>query len=94
MLYSPEGAQTLAVRTRVAWAHEQSSNPDVSAGLQTLSDRKFSVGGTSPVADLLLLSAGVALRISNRVSIGANLDGEFAGRSRTYSGTGVVRYDW
>ena len=94
MLFSREEAQALAVRTRVACAHDQSTNPDVTAGLQTLLDRKFSVGGTAPVANLLLLSAGVEQRLSNRVSIGANFDGEFSGRSRTYSGSGVVRYDW
>jgi uncharacterized protein YhjY with autotransporter beta-barrel domain len=94
MLFSPEGAQGLAVRTRVAWAHDQSTNPDVTAGFQTLAEHNFSVGGTAPVANLLLLSAGVELRLSNRVSIGANFDGEFSGRSRTYSATGVVRYDW
>lgn len=50
MLYYPEGAQTLAVRTRVARAYDQSTNPDVTAGFQTLVEHNFSVGGTAPVA--------------------------------------------
>src|SRR5204862_16057 len=45
----------LAIRTRAAWAHVISNNPNVGAGFQMLPDSSFSVGGTPPVADLAVL---------------------------------------
>jgi hypothetical protein len=32
--------------------------------------------------------------LDNGVALIAKVDGEFAGRSQTYAGTGVVRYTW
>jgi hypothetical protein len=40
------------------------------------------------------MSAGAEYRLANNMSIGAKFDGEFAGTSQTYAGTGTVRYVW
>jgi uncharacterized protein with beta-barrel porin domain len=46
------------------------------------------------VKDSALVSAGGELRIANGVTLLAKFDGEFAGRSNTYAGTGTIRYRW
>jgi len=45
-------------------------------------------------ADILLTSLGAELRLVNRWSVAGRFDGEFAGGSQTYAGTGTVRYAW
>lgn len=93
-LFALKNGNALAIRTRAAWAHDHSDNPNVNALFQTVPGGNFSVSGTAPVPNLALLSAGAELRLPNRVTLGAKFDGEFAGRSQTYTGTGMVRYEW
>jgi hypothetical protein len=40
------------------------------------------------------VSGGTELRLANGVSLIGKFDGEFASRSSTYAGTGMVRYAW
>ena len=61
---------------------------------QTLPGASFIVNGALPVKDSPLVSAGGELRIANGVTMLAKFDGEFAGRSNTYAGTGTLRYRW
>ena len=44
--------------------------------------------------DSALASAGAELKLANGVALIGKLDGEFAGRSNTYAGTGTVRWTW
>lgn len=92
MALSHEAA--LALRMRAAWAHDRSNNPGISAAFQTLPGASFTVDGTRAPSNLALLSAGAEIRFTNNVSIGAKLDAEFAKGTRTYAGTGSVRYEW
>ena len=46
----------------------------------------------TPAKNSALTSAGAELRLI--VSVLAKFDGEFATHSRTYAGTGTVRYVW
>ena len=60
-------------------------------GLPTAS---FVVNGATPPKDLLLLTAGAEWRLHTGWSLLAKFDGEFADRSRTYTGTGRAQYAW
>src|SRR5499426_1430472 len=84
----------LALRGRVAWAHDWVSDATLVPVFQTLPGASFIVNGALPVKDSALVSAGGELRVANGVTLLANFDGEFAGRSNTYAGTVTIRYRW
>ena len=84
----------LALRGRLAWAHDWVGDPSLAAVFQTLPGASFIVNGAVPVKDSALVSAGAEYRIANGVTLLAKFDGEFASRSTTYAGTGTVRYAW
>jgi T5SS/PEP-CTERM-associated repeat protein/autotransporter-associated beta strand protein len=84
----------LALRGRVAWAHDWVSDPTLMPLFQTLPGASFIVNGALPVKDSALASAGGELRLANGLTLLAKFDGEFASRSNTYAGTGTIRYRW
>jgi autotransporter-associated beta strand protein len=84
----------LALRARLAWAHDWVSDPTLAAVFQTLPGASFVVNGATPARDSALASAGTELRLANGVTLLAKFDGEFASHSSTYAGTGTVRYTW
>jgi autotransporter-associated beta strand protein len=84
----------LALRGRLAWAHDWVSDPTLAALFQTLPGASFVVNGATPVKDSALVSAAAEYRIANGVTLLAKFDGEFASRSTIYAGTGTVRYAW
>jgi outer membrane autotransporter protein len=84
----------LALRGRVAWAHDWVSNPTLAAVFQTLPGASFIVNGATPAQDSALTSAGAELRLANGITLLAKFDGEFASHSSTYAGTGMIRYRW
>jgi autotransporter-associated beta strand protein len=84
----------LALRGRVAWAHDWVSDATLVPLFQTLPGASYIVNGALPVKDSALVSAGGELRVANGVTLLAKFDGEFAGRSNTYAGTGTIRYRW
>jgi autotransporter-associated beta strand protein len=84
----------LALRGRVAWAHDWVSDATLAPVFQTLPGASFIVNGALPVKDSALVSAGGELRIANGVTLLAKFDGEFASHSSTYAGTGTLRYRW
>jgi uncharacterized protein with beta-barrel porin domain len=80
----------LTLRARLAWAHDWVSDPVLGAVFQTLPGASFVVNGATPAKDSALASAGTELRLANGVSLIGKFDGEFAGHSSTYAGTGTV----
>ena len=84
----------LALRARLAWAHDWVSDPTLAAVFQALPGASFIVNGAAPVKNSALVSGGTELRLANGVSLIGKFDGEFASRSSTYAGTGMVRYAW
>jgi outer membrane autotransporter protein len=84
----------LALRGRVAWAHDWISDPNVLPTFQALPGASFIVQGATPAKNSALTSAGAELRLINGVSLVGKFDGEFAAHSQTYAGTGTVRYTW
>jgi autotransporter-associated beta strand protein/T5SS/PEP-CTERM-associated repeat protein len=84
----------LALRARLAWAHDWVSDPTLAPVFQALPGASFIVNGAAPVKNSALVSGGTELRLANGVSLLGKFDGEFASRSSTYAGTGMVRYAW
>jgi hypothetical protein len=85
---------SLALRGRVAWAHDWISDPSLVPVFEALPGASFIVNGATPAKNSALTSAGAELRLINGVSVLAKFDGEFATHSQTYAGTGTVRYVW
>jgi uncharacterized protein with beta-barrel porin domain len=85
----------LALRARVAWAHDSVSDPTLLPVFQALPGAgSFIVNGATPARNSALTSAGAEFRLANGVTLLAKFDGEFASRSSTYAGTGAIRYRW
>jgi uncharacterized protein with beta-barrel porin domain len=84
----------LALRSRLAWAHNWVSDPTLAAVFQTLPGGSFIVNGATPAKDSALVSAGAELRLANGVSLLGKVDGELASHATTYAGTGTVRVNW
>jgi autotransporter-associated beta strand protein len=84
----------LALRGRVAWAHDWVSDPTLAPAFQALPGASFIVNGATPAKNSALASAGTELRLANGVTLLAKFDGEFAAHSSTYAGTGTVRFMW
>jgi uncharacterized protein with beta-barrel porin domain len=84
----------LALRGRVAWAHDWASDPTLTPLFQALPGASFVVNGAPPVQNSALASAGGELRLANGITLIARFDSEFASRSSTYAVTGTLRYRW
>ena len=84
----------LAMRGRIAWVHEQSDAPSVTASFQALPGSSFNVIGASSAANRVLLSIGSELRLASRWSLASKFDGEFAPGTQSYAGSATVRYQW
>jgi outer membrane autotransporter protein len=84
----------LALRGRVAWAHDWVSDPTLAPLFQALPGASFVVNGATLPQNSALASAGGELRLANGVTLLAKFDGEFASHSSTYAGTGTFRYRW
>jgi uncharacterized protein with beta-barrel porin domain len=88
------GTMPLTLRARAAWAHDWISNPALTAAFEALPGAGFVVNGAVPAKDRALASVGGDLRVAPNWVLQARLDGEFAGHSQTYAGTGTLRYSW
>jgi outer membrane autotransporter protein len=84
----------LALRGKVAWAHDWVTDPSLVPGFEALPGASFTVNGATPAKNSALTSAGAELRLINGFSLLGKFDGEFAAHSQTYAGTGTVRYVW
>jgi outer membrane autotransporter protein len=84
----------LALRGRLAWAHDWVSDPTLTPLFLSLPGASFTVTGAIPPHDSALTSVGAELRFANHISLLAEFDGEFGSNSQTYAGTGTIRYTW
>jgi autotransporter-associated beta strand protein len=92
LLVNPDAV--LALRGRVAWAHDWVSDPILASVFQTLPGSNFTVDGAIAAKNSALASAGAELRLANGATLLAKFDGQFASHSSTYAGTGTLRYRW
>jgi uncharacterized protein with beta-barrel porin domain len=84
----------LTLRARAAWAHAFDTDRAIAATFLSLPGPSFTVFGASPAANAALVSAGAELKFANGVALRAKFDGEFAGRSNFYGGTGGLYVTW
>nr|WP_284701059.1 autotransporter outer membrane beta-barrel domain-containing protein [Rhodoplanes tepidamans] len=84
----------LTLRGRLGWAHEFSTERAAVASFVNLSPAGFTVLGASPAADAALVSAGAELTLSRGVTLRAGFDGQLAGATQIYSGTGSLAVAW
>ena len=84
----------LMLRGRAAWAHDNWSEPNMTATFQAMPGPLFTVYGALPARDLLLASAGAEVRYGNGISFAMTFDSEFAEQSQNFGGTGRLRYVW
>ena len=59
----------LALRARLAWAHDSVSDPALAPVFQALPGASFIVNGVAPATNSALASAGAELRLANGVSL-------------------------
>jgi outer membrane autotransporter protein len=88
------GGTPLVLRGRLAWAHDFVSNPSLGAAFESLPGTSFVVNGAPIPNDSALVSAGAEFYLTPRWTLLAKFDGEFAGGSQSYGGSGTLRYIW
>lgn len=91
--YVVEGG-VFTLKAKTAWAHDWNTERTATASFQALPGTSFIVNGARLSADAALLSLGGEMDWGRGWTVAANLDGEFAANSRTYSGKGSVKYAW
>ncbi|MCP3382337.1 autotransporter domain-containing protein [Bradyrhizobium sp. CCGUVB4N] len=84
----------LTLRGRLAWAHDTNTNRFVNAAFQTLPGAAFTVGGAQPAADSALVGSRAEMKWRNGLSLAGMVEGEFSQSTQTYTGKGMVRYEW
>jgi outer membrane autotransporter protein len=87
-------ASVLALRSKLAYAHDWTSDPTCSATFQVLPGASFTVTGAPPAHDSGLASIGAELRLANGLMLDAKFDDEFSAHAQTYAGTATMRYLW
>lgn len=85
---------TLNLRGRAAWAHNFSSERSVGAFFQVVPAASFVVNGAAQAPDLALVTLSAETRWTNGFSLTAAFDGEFSAVANSYTGKGIVRYQW
>jgi autotransporter-associated beta strand protein len=93
-LMALDATTILALRGKLAYAHDWVSDPTAAATFQALPGASFIVNGAAPPRNSGLASVGAEVRFANGIAVGAKFDGEFAAASQTYAGTGTLRYVW
>jgi autotransporter-associated beta strand protein len=84
----------LTLRGRLAWAHDTNTNRFVNAAFQTLPGAAFTVSGARPAADSALVGGRAEMKWRNGLSLAGTVEGEFSRSAQTYTGKGMVRYEW
>ena len=84
----------LALRGRVAWAHDFNPDRAAAATFQALPLASFVVNGSAQARDAALTTASVEMKWLNGWSAAATFEGEFSSVTRSYAGKGSVRYGW
>ncbi len=89
------GANTvLALRTRLAWAHENWSDDRMRVSFQALPGQGFALSGADGDADAALVSAGAELGFANGFSLAGLFDSRLSQHAQAYSGTARLSYRW
>ncbi len=84
----------LALRSRLAWAYDFNTSRRFTASLQGLPSTFFTIEGAASTPNLALGTAVVELRFRNHLSVGGRFETEFAKNLWSYSGKGIIRFEW
>lgn len=76
---------------RAAWAHYFRRDADLTASLIDLPGASFTATGAETDRNSALVSAGLAARLRENLSLGLNLDGEFSASSNRFGGSIQLR---
>ncbi|MGO4739715.1 autotransporter domain-containing protein, partial [Bosea sp. 2KB_26] len=76
---------------RASWAHYYQRDAGLSASIAGLTGSGFAVEGARPARNSALLAAGLDLRLSPAVTLGARLDGELSGSTNRLGGQAQIR---
>ncbi|MFJ5370470.1 autotransporter outer membrane beta-barrel domain-containing protein, partial [Bosea sp. CER48] len=76
---------------RAAWAHYFQRDADLTASLAGLPGAAFTATGAEAARNSALIAAGVSARLSERVTLGLNLDGELSGNGNRIGGSAQIR---
>lgn len=76
---------------RAAWAHYFRRDVDLTASLVGLPGASFTATGAEADRNSALVSAGITARLSERVSLGLNLDSELSHNSNRLGGSAQLR---
>jgi autotransporter-associated beta strand protein len=85
---------TLMLRSRLAWAHDFNTDRNVQAAFLTLPGSAFVVNGAQPAADTALTTVSAEMLWRNGWSAAVTADAQLSDTTHSYSGKGVVRYNW
>jgi autotransporter-associated beta strand protein len=85
---------TLVLRGRLAWAHDFNTDRNVQAAFATLPGSAFVVNGAQPAADTALTTLSAETLWRNGWSAAVTADAQLSDTTHSYSGKGVVRYNW
>ena len=76
---------------RAAWAHYFRRDADLTASLAGLPGAVFTATGAEPDRNSALVNLGVMARLSERMTFGLSLDGEFSANSNRLGGSAQIR---
>ena len=85
---------TLMLRGRLAWAHDFNTDRNVQAVFVTLPGSAFVVNGAQPAADTALTTVSAETLWRNGWSAALTAEAQLSDTTHSYSGKGVVRYNW
>ncbi len=84
----------LTLRSRLAWVHDFNSARQITAAFQTLPGAIFTIDGAAPAQDIALASVIAELKFRNRVTLSAKFDCEYGSNLYSYSGVGMLKFEW
>lgn len=76
---------------RAAWAHYFQRDAELAASFVGLPGAVFGATGAEASRNSALVSAGISARLSERITLGLNLDGELSGNGNRLGGTAQFR---
>ncbi len=76
---------------RAAWAHYFQRDADLTASLAGLPGAAFTATGAEADRNSALVAAGLSARLSERITLGLNLDGEIAAGSNRLGGSAQLK---
>jgi autotransporter-associated beta strand protein len=84
----------VTLRGRLAWAHDFNTDRNVQATFQALPGSAFVVNGAAPATDTALASVAAETLWHSGWSASLTADAQLSDTTHSYSGKGVVRYNW